>query len=239
MLKKPGIELINKNYRPVSNLAFLSKLPERVVALQLVDHLLNNGLMDKFQSAYREGHSTETALCRVQNDILMELDKAKVVMLVLLDLSAAFDTIDHEILLKRLSRWCGINGTALKWFQLYLKERTQTVSVGSSHSKYKTLKYGVPQGSVLGPILFSIYNSTIEEIIEKHNICYHLYADDGQLYLAFSPKDSLSQEEAKEKMMKCANDVKSFLTFNKIKQNDDKIEFLIIGTPGQLKKVDF
>ncbi len=77
---------------------------ERVVALQLVDHLLNNGLMDKFQSSYREGHSTETDLLRVQNDILMELDKGKVVMLVLLDLSADCDTIDHEILLKRLSR---------------------------------------------------------------------------------------------------------------------------------------
>ncbi len=104
MLKKLGLELINKNYRPVSNMAFLSKLIERVVALQLVDHLLNNGLMDKFQSTYREGHSTETVLLRVQNDILMELDKGKVVMLVLVDLSAAFDTIDHEILLKRLSR---------------------------------------------------------------------------------------------------------------------------------------
>ncbi len=73
-----------------------------------------------------------------------------------------------------------------------MKERKQTVSVGSSHSKYETLKHGVPQSSVLGPIVFSIYNSPIREIIEKHNICYHLYADDGQLYLAFSPKDSLS-----------------------------------------------
>ncbi len=148
--------------------------------------------MDKFQSAYREGHSTETALLIVQNDILMELDKGKVVMLVLLDLSAAFDTIDHEFLLKRLSRRCDIIGTVLKWFQSYLKERTQTVSVGASHSKYETLKYGIPQGSVLGPILFSIYNSSIGEIIEKHNICYYLCADDGQLYLAFSPKGSCS-----------------------------------------------
>ncbi len=75
---------------------------------------------------------------------------------------------------------------------------------------------------MLRPILFSIYNSPIGEIIEKHNICYHLYADDGQLYLAFSPKDSLLQEEVKENKMKCAKDVKSFLTFNKMKQNDDK-----------------
>ncbi len=92
---------------------------------------------------------------------------------------------------------------------------------------------------MLGPILFSIYNSLIGERIEKHNICYHLYADDGQLYLAFSPKDSLPQEEAQEKMMTCAKDVKSLLTFNKMKQKDDKTDFLIIGTPGQLKKGNF
>ncbi len=84
--------------------------------------------MDKFQSTYREGHSTETPLLRIQNDIIMERDKGKVVMLVLLDLSAAFDKIDHEILLKHLSRRCGINGTVLKWFQSYLKERTHNVS---------------------------------------------------------------------------------------------------------------
>ncbi len=92
MLKQLGLELINKNYRPVSP-ALSFKLIERVVALQLVDHLLNNGLMDILQSVYREGHSTETTLPRVQNDILMELDKGKVVMLVLLDLSAAFDKL--------------------------------------------------------------------------------------------------------------------------------------------------
>ncbi len=92
---------------------------------------------------------------------------------------------------------------------------------------------------MLGPNLFSIYNSPIGVIIETHNICYHLYADDGQLYLAFTPKDSLSHEEAKGNMMKCAKDFKSLLIFNKMKQNDDKTEFLIIDNPGQLKKVNF
>ncbi len=92
------------------------------MAVQLVDHLLDDGLMDKLQSAYREGHSTETALLRVRNYILMKLDKGNIVMLVLLDHSSAFDTIDHEILLNRLSTRCGIRGTALKWFHLYLKD---------------------------------------------------------------------------------------------------------------------
>jgi len=236
LLKKLGLELIEKNYIPVSNLTFLSKLIERVVAIQLVDHLTDNELMDPFQSAYRKGHSTETALLRVQNDILMEVDKGNVVLLVLLDLSAAFDTIDHELLLKRLSVRCGIKGTVLKWFRSYLKDRTQSVVINNTKSTAEPLKYGVPQGSVLGPILFSIYNSPLGEIIKKHNISYHIYADDSQLYLAFKPKEPLSQEQARNKLMNCARDVKSFLTFNKMKQNDDKTEFLIIGTPKQLKK---
>jgi hypothetical protein len=239
LLKKLGLELVKKNYRPVSNLAFLSKLIERTVAMQLVDHLMENDLMDMFQSAYREGHSTETALLRVQNDILMELDRGNVVLLVLLDLSAAFDTIDHEMLLDRLSTRCGIGGTSLKWFHSYLNDRTQKVNIGSSHSTAEPLKYGVPQGSVLGPLLFSIYNSPLGEIIKKHEISYHFYADDGQLYLAFSPKDELPQQEARKKMMDCTKDVKAFLTANEMKQNDDKTEFLIIGTPGKLKQVLF
>ncbi len=91
-------------------------MPRKLMMKMKAQHLLDNSLMDKFQSAYREGHGTETALLRVQNDILMELNKGNVVMLVLLELSAAFDTIDHEILLNRLSTKWGINRTAHKWF---------------------------------------------------------------------------------------------------------------------------
>ncbi len=215
LLKKAGLDLEKSNYRPVSNLSFLSKLIERAVAKQLTKHLKDNKLLDNFQSAYREGHSTETALLRVQNDILMEVDKGNVVLLALLDLSAAFDTIDHGILLKRLSERCGIKGTALKWFKSYLTGRTQTVAIGKSNSEPKSLKYGVPQGSVLGPILFSIYNSPLGDIIRKHNVDYHFYADDTQLYLSFKPKGNDTQESARSKMMECAKEVKAYLTSKK------------------------
>ena len=114
LLKKLGLQLINKNYRPVSNLEFLGKLIERAVALQVVDHCTANKLMDMFQSAYKMYHSTETALIRVQNDILWNIDNKQVTLLVLLDLSAAFDTIDHELLFKRLKKRFGIKGNALK-----------------------------------------------------------------------------------------------------------------------------
>ena len=120
LLKKLGLELIFKNYRPVSNLAFISKLDERVVAKQLVNHLVSNEMYDPLQSAYRDHHSTETAILKVHNDILESMDKQNVVLLVLLDLSAAFDTVDHTILLNRLKHRMGVERTVLQWMESYL-----------------------------------------------------------------------------------------------------------------------
>ena len=115
LLKKLGLELKKKNYRPVSNLSFISKLIESAVVLQYVEHLQINNLQDDRQSAYKQHHSTETVLLKVLNDILMKIDQGQVVMLVLLDLSAAFDTIDHKILLNRLEKHYGVRETALSW----------------------------------------------------------------------------------------------------------------------------
>ncbi len=167
LLKKLGLELEKKNYRPVSNLAFISKLIEKAVAFQLIDHLKRNNLYDIFQSAYRQFHSTETALLRVKNDVLNAMDNQNITLMLLLDLSAAFDTIDHDILLNRLKERCGIGGTAIRWMRSYLTDRTQIVKINNSISETKPLKYGVPQGSVLGPILFTIYTAPLGEIIEE------------------------------------------------------------------------
>ncbi len=112
--------------------------------------------MDTFQSAYRKYHSTETTLLMVQNDILLHLDRYDTVMLVLLDLSAAFDTIDHKILFDRLEKRCGIRGNVLKFLRSYFIDRKQKVVIDENESTTRDLKYGVPQGSVLGPILFNI-----------------------------------------------------------------------------------
>ena len=160
LLKKNGLDANDcNNYRPVSNLPFVSKLLERVVLQQLVQHLNANNLLDPFQSAYRHGHSCETALLRVLNDVLCSTDRGDLSLLVLLDLSAAFDVIDHELLLSRLQNEMGITGTALRWFSSYLVDRTQHVVVKQASSQSTLLNCGVPQGSVLGPILFSIYTS--------------------------------------------------------------------------------
>ena len=130
-----------KNYRPISNLSFMSKVLEKVVLSQILQHINCNKLLSDFQSAYRPHHSTETALLKVTNDLLSAMDDGKISVLVLLDLSAAFDTIDHEILLHRLHNVFGFEDTVLSWFQSYLENRTQTVGVHRKHSTLASLRY--------------------------------------------------------------------------------------------------
>ena len=143
--------------------------------------------MTAFQSAYRKHHSTESALLNI-HDILLNMAKGFVTALTLLDLSAAFDTIDHTILLDRLNVHYNISELALGWFKSYLSGRTHSVKVGNTLSHPAALQYGVPQGSVLGPILFSLYTNPISSIIHSHSsINHHFYADDTQLYITLTP----------------------------------------------------
>ena len=145
-----------QNFRPISNLKVVSKLVEKAVAIKLTDHVMAHHLDETFQSAYKNFHSTETALVRVQNDTLCAIDNNESVTLLLLDLSAAFDTVDHSILLSRLRDCFGVNGAAVAWFESYLTSRTQFVRVNDFRSIQRSLECGVPQGSVLGLSLIHI-----------------------------------------------------------------------------------
>src|SRR6266699_3224046 len=175
------------SYRPISNLLYVLKLLERCVAKQLNSYLSFNAHYGAFQSAYRPHHSTETALLRVQNDILSRMDNNEVTLLSLLDLSAAFDTVDHTILLECLKN-IGITGLVYDWFSSYLTGRTQAMFLDGVSSDSVNITCGVPQGSVLGPILFNIYTQPLGEIARKHGLHYHFYADDTQLNTSFSAK---------------------------------------------------
>ena len=155
------MDLIKKNYRPASNLAFLSKIIEKAAAKQISDHVSFNQMFSEFQSAYCKYHSTETALLRMRNDILVSMNKQQVTLLVFLDVSAAFDTVDHDIFLRRLEYKFGIKEQAVTWFKSYLSNRSQRIVIGTAKSDSFHLKFGVPQGSCLGPILFSLYTSEI------------------------------------------------------------------------------
>ena len=153
-----------------------------MVAARLNEHLNIGDLMALFQSAYRAGHTTETTLTHVHNDVLRAIDDGQCVILVLLDLSPAFDTVDYSILLNRLNHCFGIGGKALTWFRSYLLNRTQFVYVENERSSNRCLKYGVPQGSVLGPALYSMYTVPLANVIKQHNMSYHFYADETQIY---------------------------------------------------------
>lgn len=144
LLKKQDLDLAFKNFRPISNLQFVSKLTENAVAIQMQSYMAANQLYPVLQSAYRQHHSTETALLKVKNDILMSMNNQHVTLLVLLDLSAAFDTVDHAILLECLRDELGVSGTVFSWFSSYFTNRTQTVLTDDVYSDKFEVKFGVP-----------------------------------------------------------------------------------------------
>mgnify|MGYP003547058831 FL=1 len=234
LLKKPSLPTDDfNNYRPISNLNFISKILEKVVSLRVQSHLSSNSLYLPFQSAYRSFHSTETALLKVHNDICSAMDKQKVTSLILLDLSAAFDTVDHSILLNRLSNWFGLDQTALNWFISYLSSRSQAVTISDTLSSFCHLTCGVPQGSVLGPLLFTLYTTPLGSVISKNSLDYHLYADDTQLYISFTGKTVTNSIAA---LSSTFSDILSWMNLNKLLLNPTKTEFLLIGTKSQRDK---
>ncbi|XP_016116988.1 LOW QUALITY PROTEIN: RNA-directed DNA polymerase from mobile element jockey-like [Sinocyclocheilus grahami] len=174
---------ILSNYRPISNIPFIGKIIEKVVFNQLNKYLNSNGCLDNFQSGFRPHHSTETALIKIINDICLNVDSGKISMLVLLDLSDAFDTVDHNILLERLKNWVGLSGMVIKWFRSYLEGRGNYVSIGELKSKWTSMTCGVPQGSILALLLFSLYMRPLSQIMRENYIAYHSYAEDNQIYL--------------------------------------------------------
>ena len=169
-------------------MSFSSKIIEKAIATQIHSHLINNDIVDNFQFAYKTGHSCETALLRVYNDIVTTIGRGNGAMLVLLDLSAAFDTIDHDNLFCILEKYVGICGNALKLIKSYFSNRTQRVQIDNVLSDFANIICGVPQGSVLGPLKFCLYLLPLSAILTYHNNGYHVYADDTQLYVSFKCK---------------------------------------------------
>ncbi|KAF7240922.1 Craniofacial development protein 2 [Varanus komodoensis] len=215
------------NYRPVANIPFLGKVLERVVAGQLQALLDETDYLDPFQSGFRPGYSTESALVALYDDLCREKDRGSTSLLVLLDLSVAFDTIDHGILLDRLAG-LGVGGTALQWFRSYLDGRFQKVVLGDHVSTSWQLCHGVPQGSILSPLLFNIYMKLLGEVIRRCGLRNHQYADDTQLYLSFSTNPG----EAVAVLNRCLAEVREWMRANKLKLNPDKTEVLLVGGSG-------
>ena len=219
------------DYRPVSGLGFISKLVEHVIASQLNDHVSVSGLENVRQSAYKLSHSTESALLSIKNDVHLAFAKSEATAVVLLDQSAAFDTIDHDTLLDSLSSWFGVSGVVLDRFKSYLSDCVQCIKIGALLSDAKKLLYGVPQGSVLGPILFSLHTTLLSKVIQNHpGISFQFYADETQLYVHLTHKNVAS---ALDKLSRCLEDVKRWLSTKKLKLNPDKTKFIVFGSKFQ------
>ncbi len=212
------------NYRPISNLYFTTKILEIVVLQQLQKFLDENKIIEVFQSGFRKHHSTETAFMKVLNDILLTGDAGDHDVLVLLDLSAAFDNVDHAILLTHLEHCVGIKGSALEWFKSYFSNQSFGVNIGEYSSGVASLSCGVPQGSSLAPIIFSLYMLLLGSIFRKHGMYFHCYADDTQIYLPLKQSSN-----GPETLMSCLSDVKAWLSLHFLNFNESKTEIIVFG----------
>ena len=170
------------------------------------------------------------------NDLLLEEDNQKVILMGFLDLSAAFDTVDHCILLHRLENMFQIEDKALDWFRTYLTGRTQSVVVGDCESHKKVLECCVPKGSGLGPDLYCIYTLSPGIIIRMFHILFHVYADDTQFYKSIDPGNFVNLKQTAEQLHLCTSEISNWMSNNRLKLNEEKTEFLIVGT-GQHSKV--
>ena len=236
LIKGQGLDSDNlKNYRPISNLSFVGKMIERVVLRRLNEHLEKNNLDIPQQSGYKSRHSTETLLVRVVNDLLIASTESKATVVLLLDLSAAFDTVDHCKLLNILRNELGITGTAWKWFSSFLTGRCQTIKVGNEESYEIVIKFGVPQGSVLGPVLFNIYIRSLYSTAHDLNFFIQGYADDHQLYKSFKPNEEPTV--LINDVPKCFQEVNDWMKKHYLQLNAGKTEILVFGTPHVLQQL--
>ena len=195
LLKKTGLDVHNvASYRPVSNLPHLSKMLERIINCQLVSHLEEFRLLSEVQSVYRRGHSTETAVLKVFSNLVDAISNEKFALRSLLDLSAAFDTVDHNIRLHRFEMSFVFRGAPLECLCSYLEGRSRSVVLNSHSTVPRPVTCGVPQGSVLGPLLFTLYTANIGKVIQQHRLSHHCYADDNQVYAACTLSECMAFE---------------------------------------------
>ena len=213
------------NYRPVSNLCFIANVLEKRVLSQVSSYINSHNLNNTCQSAYRPGHSTETPLLKVVNDLFLSHSKGNISVLALLDFYSAFDTIDHPILVHRLYTDFEFSDTVLQWFSSYLTDCTHYVSLSNHCSAFAPVHSGVPQGSVLGPILFAMYIMPLSAIIDSHSIIHHSFADDLQLQMS-APPNIIS--ELLHSMQSCISDVNAWATANMLRLNDNKTELMLV-----------
>ena len=213
LIKKLGLELVYSNYRPVSNLPFLSKVVEKCMLKQFNIHCDNNLLPD-YQSAYRQNYSTKTSIIKLCNDVLWAMENQQLTAFTAIDLPAAFDTVDHDILLNVLTTKFNVTGTALKLLDSYLRPRFCKVAVNGCFSSNKELKFSVPQGSCAGPVLYTAYSSTMAKVVPKMS----LYLGMQMTMVLRHHADPFSRKRRKQLKVleKCAVELKAWMDKNRL-----------------------
>ena len=237
LLKKLRLELLLANYRPVSNLSFISKLVEKCVLKQFIQHCDDQNLIPVYQSAYRSRYSTEMALVKITNNILWSFEKQNASALIVMDLSATFDMVDHQILLDVLENRYGITGTALSWFRTYLPPRFCKVCINKSYSKLHDLTFSIPQGSCAGPVTYLVYASTMEDITPPH-ICLHGYVDDHGIKNKFDASNRMDETNMINSLVSTTDDIKIWMDKKHLKMNGAKREFITFAARKQLPKCE-
>ena len=234
ILKKASLDAtVVLNYCPISNLPFLLKLLERIIKDQLETHLDAANLLPECQSAYRKSHSTETALLKVTSDTIMAANAGMVTILGFLDLSAAFDCVDHPILFQRLTVSFGIDLIALAWIASYFANRKCRVRYNGVLSQLSEVDCGVPQGSVFGPVFFTLYSSGVFSLVDHHGFIIHGYADDLQIYQHCLPQ---GMNTLGLRLTKCNKEIEVWMSSNRLHLNVSKTEFQRLLQSDERKK---
>ena len=237
LLKKIGLDVSEfPSFRSISTLSYISKLIERVVSRRLDEHMTANNLHINSQHGYKSNHSTETLLLKFLNDILVAIDRNRGVVVLLIDLSSAFDTVQHDILLKILEESIHIKGIALQWFRSFLSGRTQSVVINGVVSDWLAVLCGVPAGSVLGPILFNIYCRHIDGVFKQCGFTSASYADDNsacKTFAVFNQYNTLHRD-----VPDCLHRLKQYMIENHLKLNDTKTQIIVFGNPAFKKQIN-
>ena len=199
------------------------------------EHCGLNNLLPDYQSAYRKWHSCETSLLKLVNDILWAMESQCICPMMAIDNSAAFDMVDHSILLTVLEHNFGLTGTVLDWYGSYLHPRSCKVKIKESYSTVRSLQFSVPQGSCAGAQLYNVYCSTMHEAVKK-TISLYGFADDHTLRDQFKANDRDDEIASISRLENSANDLKTWMDENRLRMNSDKTEFIMFGSKVQLSK---